>query len=61
MINAFFISPFDNTFQKAGRVERTRTHCWADLTTRKHYPGIHRISLMANGVLLAETEVLLNR
>ncbi|MEK3789299.1 DNA alkylation repair protein [Paenibacillus sp. FSL K6-1230] len=48
----------DHIFSQAETFHRTRTHRWADLTTRKHYPGIHRITLLANGVTLAETEVV---
>jgi len=32
-----------------------RSHNWADLTTRRHYPGGHRIVLVVNGVEVAET------
>ncbi|WP_405168576.1 hypothetical protein [Paenibacillus sp. FSL H3-0286] len=31
-----------------------RTHRWADLTTRRHYPGEHRIVLLVNGREVAE-------
>ncbi|GFP75806.1 DNA alkylation repair protein [Clostridium fungisolvens] len=37
----------------------TKKHSWADLTTRRHYTGKHRISLLVNGVEVAETEILL--
>ncbi|WP_338554212.1 DNA alkylation repair protein [Paenibacillus sp. KS-LC4] len=45
----------------AGGVEVTlsRVHRFADLTTRKHYPGIHRITLWVNGVQIAKTELQL--
>lgn len=33
----------------------TRTHKWANLTTRRHYPGKHVIVLLVNGVKLAQT------
>lgn len=29
----------------------TKTHSFADASTRKHYPGIHSVSLIVNGVL----------
>ncbi|MEK4352474.1 hypothetical protein MKX41_16600 [Paenibacillus sp. FSL R5-0475] len=32
-----------------------RTHRWADLTTRRHYPGEHRIVLLVNGREVADT------
>lgn len=28
----------------------TKKHSFADLSTRKHYPGIHSITLIVNGV-----------
>ena len=28
----------------------TRKHSFEDLTTRKHYPGVHSITLIVNGV-----------
>ncbi|RXZ80629.1 hypothetical protein EBB07_17895 [Paenibacillaceae bacterium] len=31
-----------------------RTHRWADLTTRRHYPGEHRIALLVNGREVAD-------
>ncbi|MFD0619771.1 hypothetical protein ACFQZR_20080 [Paenibacillus sp. GCM10027629] len=34
-----------------------RSHNWADLTTRRHYRGEHRIVLVVNGVEVAETTV----
>ncbi len=36
-----------------------RTHSWADLTTRRHYPGHHRIVLSVNGKEVAETVLTL--
>ncbi len=36
-----------------------RVHRFADLTTRKHYPGRHRLSLWVNGREVAATELLL--
>lgn len=40
-------------------VRGTKKHSWADLTTRRHYTGKHRISLLVNGIEVAETEILL--
>ncbi len=37
------------------------TQHFQNLTTRKHYPGIHKIELVVNGKVLAETEVELQR
>ena len=28
----------------------TKVHCFADLSTRKHYPGTHSIALIINGI-----------
>ena len=36
-----------------------RKHRWADLTTRRHYPGVHRIVLVVNGREVAETSMML--
>ncbi|MGO4370334.1 DNA alkylation repair protein [Paenibacillus sp. MCAF20] len=36
----------------------TRTHRFADLTTRKHYEGVHRLTLWVNGVQAASSELL---
>ncbi|MCD1260339.1 hypothetical protein B5M42_016120 [Paenibacillus athensensis] len=51
----------DKTLPGGGQIQGTRTHRWADLTTRKHYPGIHKISLCVNGVVVAETGVAVER
>lgn len=41
-------------------VEGVRRHSFADLSTRRHYPGVHRLSLIVNGqeAAAAETELL---
>ena len=39
----------DKTVLGGARLSATRTHRWLDLTTRRHYPGEHRISLLVNG------------
>ena len=41
----------------AGGVHLTgrRTHQWSDLTTRRHYPGVHHIVLLVNGQEVACT------
>jgi hypothetical protein len=36
-----------------------RTHHFKDLTTRKHYPGQHRLSVIINGMELATTNFYL--
>lgn len=41
------------------QVSGTRNHSFADLTTRRHYPGIHRIVLLVNGQEAAETTLIL--
>ncbi|WP_375088477.1 DNA alkylation repair protein [Peribacillus sp. RS7] len=50
----------DRNFTDSEAVERVRIHNWKDLTTRRHYKGIHRISLLVNGVEVAGTHVKLN-
>lgn len=42
-----------------GAHEVSRKLSFADQSTRKHYPGKHRISIVVNGVEKAETEVTL--
>lgn len=39
----------------------TRKHAFKDLSTRKHYPGIHSISLIINGVDRGALDFELNR
>lgn len=39
----------DKTVPGGTSLEGARTHRWADLTTRRHYPGEHRITLLVNG------------
>jgi len=46
------LSPGDHDFAK--------TISFADLSTRKHYPGTHRIAVVVNGVEKAETTMLLD-
>lgn len=36
-----------------GTIELTRKHSFADLSTRRHYPGTHHIALLVNGKELA--------
>ncbi|WNS44254.1 hypothetical protein [Paenibacillus sp. MMS20-IR301] len=45
----------DKTVPGGSRLTGTRTHRWADLTTRRHYPGRHRIALLVNGREAAHT------
>ena len=35
-------------------VEINKQHVFKDLSTRRHYAGIHRIEVMVNGILEAE-------
>lgn len=39
----------DKTVAGGTHLSGTKTHSFADLTTRRHYPGEHRINLMVNG------------
>ncbi|WIV21315.1 hypothetical protein QPK24_11850 [Paenibacillus polygoni] len=47
----------DKTVAGGTRISGSRKHRWADLTTRKHYAGVHRIVLLINGKEAASTEV----
>lgn len=47
----------DREVEGGAFVKGERSHNWADLSTRKHYPGVHRIGLFVNGLEVASTEV----
>lgn len=47
----------DRIFTAGESVTKERVHNWKDLTTRVHYPGIHRIVLLANGKAVAHTDL----
>lgn len=49
----------DKTVPGGSILKGIRTHRWADLTTRRHYPGEHRITLSVNGVEVADTVIML--
>ena len=49
----------DKTVPGGGRVTGSRMHRFADLSTRRHYPGNHRIVLLVNGREVASTSVML--
>lgn len=49
----------DKTVAGGGRITGSRTHRWANLSTRRHYPGVHRIVLLVNGREAAETSIVL--
>lgn len=44
----------DRTWNGGETLSGSRLHRFADLTTRKHYPGVHRIVLLVNGREYAE-------
>jgi hypothetical protein len=44
-----------------GRHRVARKHNFADMSTRKHFPGPHTITIIVNGVEKAATEVQLTR
>ena len=50
-------------FQISERVETSseisieKRHSFADLSTRKHFPGVHRIELRVNGVIKSEGDI----
>jgi 3-methyladenine DNA glycosylase AlkC len=50
---------FDKALAGGLPVAGKRVHRWADLTTRKHYPGEHVVSLLANGREIARAVLLL--
>lgn len=50
---SFLIS--DKTVAGGAHLTGTRKHSFSELTTRRHYPGEHRIVLLVNGKEVAET------
>ncbi|QDH19580.1 DNA alkylation repair protein [Saccharibacillus brassicae] len=49
----------DRTLQSGERFAFVKTQRFADLTTRRHYPGLHRIVLLVNGIEYAEDSLTL--
>lgn len=49
----------DKTLSGGVHLTGTRSHSWANLTTRRHYPGPHKLVLLVNGVEVAETSLTL--
>ncbi|ARU60762.1 hypothetical protein CBW65_06405 [Tumebacillus avium] len=49
----------DKTVPGGATLSGVRTHKWADLSTRRHYPGEHRIVLLVNGQEAAAAAVML--
>ncbi|CAM4313081.1 DNA alkylation repair protein [Saccharibacillus endophyticus] len=49
----------DRTLDGGAALSGTRKHRFADLTTRRHYPGLHRITLLINGQEYAEDSLTL--
>jgi len=45
----------DKTVSGGTHLTGTRVHNWSDMTTRRHYPGDHRIVLLVNGQEAAHT------
>ncbi|MCO1604340.1 DNA alkylation repair protein [Desulfosporosinus nitroreducens] len=45
----------DKTVSGGAHLSGTRLHSFAELTTRRHYPGVHRIALLLNGQEIAQT------
>ncbi|WP_141502152.1 DNA alkylation repair protein [Paenibacillus luteus] len=55
-IKRFLLS--DREYAGGAVAKGTRAHRFADLTTRKHYSGLHRMSLWVNGREVAAAELL---
>lgn len=55
---AFLLS--DKTVSGGVTLNAKRKHSWADLSTRKHYPGEHKIVLLINGLEVSSTSIKLN-
>jgi 3-methyladenine DNA glycosylase AlkC len=52
-LKKFFLC--DKTVQGGEKIIGTKAHSWQELTTRKHYPGEHKIVLLVNGLEVADT------
>jgi PAS domain-containing protein len=50
----------DKTVPGGTCLEGSRMHRWKNLTTRKHYPGDHRVTLLINGCEVANTVMKLD-
>ncbi|WP_219835201.1 DNA alkylation repair protein [Paenibacillus sp. R14(2021)] len=50
----------DKTLRPGSAVNNVKLLDWKNLSTRKHYAGLHRIALVVNGTPVAETSVLLH-
>lgn len=49
----------DKTVAGGAHITGTRKHSFSEMTTRRHYPGNHRIVLLVNGQEVAETVLTL--
>lgn len=47
----------DKTVDAMSKLNGRRTHDWSNLTTRKHYAGSHKITLLVNGIEVSATEI----
>jgi hypothetical protein len=48
----------DVILQSGEKVQLQSSQSFADMTTRKHYPGAHRIHVLINGKPLAELDFM---
>lgn len=51
----------DKTLSGGEHFVGTKQYRWKDLTTRRHYPGEHRITLLVNGKEVAQTVINVTR
>lgn len=49
----------EKNLQPGETLQLIRSHAFADLTTRKHYPGLHLLELQINGKVVAGNEFVL--
>ncbi len=49
----------EKSLELGEKIELSRSHAFADLTTRKHYPGTHLLELQINGHVAASCEFML--
>jgi 3-methyladenine DNA glycosylase AlkC len=51
----------ERTVEGGGRLAGERRHAFADLSTRRHLPGVHKLALLVNGREAAAVDVILSR
>lgn len=51
----------ERTFNPSQKISFQKTHAFRDLTTRKHYAGVHQVSIIVNGLTRQQLSFLLQK